>query len=58
MKKEIKEYSLNKLIGIGFLLILGLTACSGATQPDPAQEPTQKAEIQATQPEPITRWKY
>jgi hypothetical protein len=51
MIKEIQIYSLNRLIGIGFVLIFVLTACNGTTKPESTQELTQETEIQETQPE-------
>lgn len=54
MKKEIQIYSLNRLIGIGFVLIFVLTACSGSTKPEPTQELAQETKIQEIQPEPLS----
>jgi len=54
MRKDTQRGSLNVLIGIGFVLIFVLTACSGSTKPEPTQELARETKVQEIQPEPLS----
>jgi hypothetical protein len=49
MEKETQRGSLNVLIGIGFVTMLLLSACSGSTTPEQILELTQEPEVRETQ---------
>ena len=54
MEKETQHSSLNVLIGIGFVTMLLLSACSGSTTPEQILELTQEPEVRETQPKKIS----
>jgi hypothetical protein len=54
MEKDTQIGSLKVLIGVGFLAILLLSACSGSAPPEQTLEITQAPEIQETQPKQIS----
>jgi hypothetical protein len=49
MEKDTRRVSVNVLIGIGFVIILLLSACSGNSTPEQTLELTQEPEVRETQ---------
>ena len=54
MEMDTQRGSLNLLIGITFVMILLLSACSGSTTPEQTQEFNQAPEVLDTQPKQIS----